>query len=127
MFLKAGTANNQSRDNDMIKKLLYIIMVVLFASCGSDDPSPSPGGEPDEPGGETKPTLLGENLIVCNEGNWQSDNGQLSFYDGTASVGNIEHPFVETYAFRLPPHLTGGHHIRSLEGYLRHIATGEGL
>jgi hypothetical protein len=24
----------------------------------------------------------GESLIVCNEGNWQSDNGQLSFYDG---------------------------------------------
>lgn len=23
-----------------------------------------------------------ESLIVCNEGNWQSDNGQLSFYDG---------------------------------------------
>ena len=85
-FLKAETANNKSRDNDMIKKLLYIIMVVLLASCGSDDPSPSPGGEPDEPGGETKPTLLGENLIVCNEGNWQSDNGQLSFYDGTTGV-----------------------------------------
>ena len=67
----------------MIKKLLYIIMVALLASCGSDDPSPSPGGEP---GGETKPTLLGENLIVCNEGNWQSDNGQLSFYDGTTGV-----------------------------------------
>ncbi len=28
------------------------------------------------------PVLLGENLIVCNEGNWQSDNGQLSYYDG---------------------------------------------
>ena len=61
-------------------------MVALLASCGSDDPSPSPEGEPDEPGGETKPTLLGENLIVCNEGNWQSDNGQLSFYDGTTGV-----------------------------------------
>lgn len=70
----------------MIKKLLYIIMVALLASCGSDDPSPSPGGEPDEPGGETRPTILGENLIVCNEGNWQSDNGQLSFYDGTTGV-----------------------------------------
>ena len=64
MFFKAGTTNNKSRDNDMIKKLLYIIMVALLASCGSDDPSPSPGGKPDEPGGETKPTLLGENLIV---------------------------------------------------------------
>ena len=32
------------------------------------------------------PTLIGENLIVCNEGNWQSDNGQLSYYDGTAGV-----------------------------------------
>ena len=86
MFFKAETANNKSSDNDMIKKLLYIIMVALLASCGSDDPSPSPGGEPDKPGGETQPTLLGENLIVCNEGNWQSDNGQLSFYDGTTGV-----------------------------------------
>ncbi len=24
----------------------------------------------------------GESLVVCNEGTWQSDNGQLSYYDG---------------------------------------------
>lgn len=28
-----------------------------------------------------------ENLIVCDEGNWQSDNGQLSYYD--ASTGTV--------------------------------------
>ncbi len=28
------------------------------------------------------PVLAYENLIICNEGNWQSDNGQLSFYNG---------------------------------------------
>ena len=44
-----------------------------------------------------------------------------------ARVGNIEHPFVEAYAFRLPPHLTGDHHILGLEVYLRHITTGESL
>lgn len=27
-----------------------------------------------------------ENLIVCNEGNWQSDNGQLSYYDGATGT-----------------------------------------
>ena len=31
------------------------------------------------------PKLLYENLIICNEGNWQSDNGQLSFFDGAAN------------------------------------------
>ena len=36
------------------------------------------------------PTLAYENLIVCNEGNWQSDNGQLSFYNGaTGEVTNV--------------------------------------
>lgn len=27
-----------------------------------------------------------DNLIICNEGNWQSDNGQLSFYDATTGT-----------------------------------------
>lgn len=27
-----------------------------------------------------------ENLILCNEGNWQSDNGQLSYYDANAKA-----------------------------------------
>ncbi len=34
----------------------------------------------------TSHTLAYENLIICNEGNWQSDNGQLSFYDGSTGV-----------------------------------------
>ena len=32
------------------------------------------------------PQLLYENLIICNEGNWQSDNGQLSFFDGSTNT-----------------------------------------
>lgn len=33
--------------------------------------------------------LAYENLIICNEGNWQSDNGQLSYLDGaTKTVTN---------------------------------------
>ncbi|WP_051220220.1 YncE family protein [Prevotella sp. AGR2160] len=27
-----------------------------------------------------------ENLIICNEGNWQQDNGQLSYYDASAGT-----------------------------------------
>ena len=51
-----------------------------FVACSNEN-----GGEditPEIP----KPEIIGENLIICNEGNWQSDNGQLSYYDGTAGV-----------------------------------------
>lgn len=53
---------------------------LFFAACSNEN-----GGDditPEIP----KPEIIGENLIICNEGNWQSDNGQLSYYDGTASV-----------------------------------------
>lgn len=53
---------------------------LFFVACSNEN-----GGEditPEIP----KPEIIGENLIVCNEGNWQSDNGQLSYYDGTAGV-----------------------------------------
>lgn len=54
------------------------ILGVLVAGCSSDK---------DEPSTPTpEPTLTGENVIVCNEGNWQSDNGQLSYYDSTTGV-----------------------------------------
>lgn len=51
-----------------------------FVACSNEN-----GGDditPEIP----KPEIIGENLIICNEGNWQSDNGQLSYYDGTAGV-----------------------------------------
>lgn len=53
---------------------------LFFVACSNEN-----GGEditPEIP----KPEIIGENLIICNEGNWQSDNGQLSYYDGTAGV-----------------------------------------
>lgn len=56
--------------------MFSLLMLVLFAACTSDN------GDvvtPEEP----QPTIIGENLIICNEGNWQSDNGQLSFYEGS--------------------------------------------
>lgn len=40
------------------------------------------------------PTLAYENLIVCNEGNWQSDNGQLSFYNG--ATGEVTNKWFRT-------------------------------
>lgn len=35
-----------------------------------------------------------ENLIICNEGNWQSDNGQLSYYD--ANTGTVTNKWFRT-------------------------------
>ncbi len=49
-------------------------MPLAIVACG-DDPI-----EPTTPPAPAVPTS--ENLIICNEGNWQSDNGQLSFYEG---------------------------------------------
>lgn len=35
-----------------------------------------------------------DNLIICNEGIWQSDNGQLSYYDGT--TGTLTNQWFKT-------------------------------
>ena len=53
---------------------------LLFVACSNEN------GEDDRTPEIPKPEIIGENLIICNEGNWQSDNGQLSYYDGTAGV-----------------------------------------
>ena len=53
-----------------------MLLLLVFAACSKDDADDKETPEP-------VPELIGENLIVCNEGNWQSDNGQLSYYDGT--------------------------------------------
>lgn len=54
--------------------------LLLLAACGEENvPGPQPGGG-------TEPTQLAEHLIICNEGNWQSDNGQLSFYNGATGT-----------------------------------------
>jgi hypothetical protein len=59
----------------MKKILLFLLLGVLLSAC-------SDGGDTPEPSTPSAPTLLSENLIICNEGNWQSDNGQLSYYNG---------------------------------------------
>ena len=53
---------------------------LLFVACSNEN------GEDNRTPEIPKPEIIGENLIICNEGNWQSDNGQLSYYDGTAGV-----------------------------------------
>ena len=58
----------------MKKFLIYLLPLMLLASCSSDD-------APDHETPVIDPVLTGEDLIVCNEGNWQSDNGQLSYYN----------------------------------------------
>ncbi len=63
----------------MTKKILYIFLFALLAACSGDDNVEKKGS-----GTVIDPVdvLVSENLIICNEGNWQSDNGQLSFYEG---------------------------------------------
>ena len=69
--------NKKKKMNTLSKlqQLLCItIMSLAFTACGDD-----PVEQPTPP---TPTTPTSENLIICNEGNWQSDNGQLSFYEG---------------------------------------------
>lgn len=67
--------------NNSANKIFKIIgaFVLLLGSVACTS-------EKDEPDVPVEPVLLGENLIVCDEGNWQSDNGQLSYYDGTTGT-----------------------------------------
>lgn len=53
------------------------VVALIAASCSKDEPElvPTPTPEPD-------PAVGYDRIIVCNEGSWQSDNGQLSYYDG---------------------------------------------
>ena len=54
--------------------------LLLLAACGEENvPGPQRGGG-------KEPTQLAEHRIICNEGNWQSDNGQLSFYNGATGT-----------------------------------------
>lgn len=57
-----------------INSTLFVLLMLCLAACTNDN------GDDKTP--IIDPVLLGENLIICNEGNWQSDNGQLSYYDG---------------------------------------------
>ena len=66
--------------NKILGTLAMMGLSLFFVACSNEN-----GGDditPEIP----KPEIIGENLIICNEGNWQSDNGQLSYYDGTAGV-----------------------------------------
>ena len=65
--------------NKILGMLAMIGLSLSFVACSNEN-----GADDSQP--VNPPKLIGENLIVCNEGNWQSDNGQLSYYDGTAGV-----------------------------------------
>ena len=67
----------KSRVENKILSVWVILLSLFFAACSDEN-----GEENVIP----KREVIGENLIICNEGNWQSDNGQLSYYDGTAGV-----------------------------------------
>lgn len=65
-----------------MKNLLYILLVMFLVvtSCDHDEPTLKPSGG-EEVGKEPEQEVVVDNLIICNEGNWQSDNGQLSYFD----------------------------------------------
>lgn len=66
--------------NKILGTLAMMGLSLLFVACSNEN------GEDDRTPEIPKPEIIGENLIICNEGNWQSDNGQLSYYNGTAGV-----------------------------------------
>ena len=66
--------------NKILGTLAMMGLSLLFVACSNEN------GEDNRTPEIPKPEIIGENLIICNEGNWQSDNGQLSYYDGTAGV-----------------------------------------
>ena len=66
--------------NKILGMLAMMGLSLLFVACSNEN------GEDNRTPEIPKPEIIGENLIICNEGNWQSDNGQLSYYDGTAGV-----------------------------------------
>jgi len=70
-----------------MKNTLFLLAVLLLMACGDDKVvTPEPAAEPVSSGLSSSDA---ERLIICNEGNWQSDNGQLSLYDSrTNSVTN---------------------------------------
>lgn len=66
--------------NKILGTLAMMGLSLFFVACSNEN------GEDNRTPEITKPEIIGENLIICNEGNYQSDNGQLSYYDGTAGV-----------------------------------------
>lgn len=67
----------KSRVENKILWVWVMLLSLFFAACSDEN-----GEENVIPERE----VIGENLILCNEGNYQSDNGQLSYYDGTVGV-----------------------------------------
>ena len=66
--------------NKILGTLAMMGLSLLFVACSNEN------GQDNRTPEIPKPEIIGEKIIICNEGNWQSDNGQLSYYDGTAGV-----------------------------------------
>ena len=66
--------------------LLLIATYISFVACSSETDPVSDSDEQTTNSPTNKDSLTKENLIICNEGIWQSDNGQLSYYDATTGV-----------------------------------------
>lgn len=64
-----------------MKKVFFALAALLLVACGNDDVVSPPETTPELP-----VSSVTEQLIICNEGNWQSDNGQLSLYDGSTNT-----------------------------------------
>lgn len=61
-----------------MKKGFFALAVMLLMACGDDEVVAPRGTIPTGPDTEW--------LIICNEGLWQSNNGQLSLYDGSTNT-----------------------------------------
>ena len=58
--------------NKILGTLAMMGLSLFFVACSNEN------GEDNRTPEIPKPEIIGENLIICNEGNWQSDNGQLA-------------------------------------------------
>lgn len=66
----------------LLKRIIYpIAALCLLAACEENGTFDNPSG-----GIAVNAPVIPEHLLISNEGIWQSDNGQLSFFDGNNNL-----------------------------------------